>query len=83
MKEFPRDPLGISRTPLREAFRPGYCRLNRAIHESINAAAQNPVLAEFYRTLNARLHALRFRSSLDRARSAAAMLAVPEPGTAN
>jgi DNA-binding GntR family transcriptional regulator len=52
---------------------PGYYRLNRDIHERINAAARNPVLTEFYRTLNARLHALRFRSNLDRVRWTAAL----------
>lgn len=52
---------------------PGYYRLNREIHERINAAARNPVLTGFYRTLNARLHALRFRSNLDRTRWNAAL----------
>ena len=52
---------------------PGYYRLNRAIHESINAAARNPVLTQVYRTVNARLHALRFRSNFDRAKWDAAM----------
>ena len=45
---------------------PGYYRLNRAIHERINEAARNPVLTQVYRTVNARLHALRFRSNFDR-----------------
>jgi DNA-binding GntR family transcriptional regulator len=44
----------------------GYYRLNRAIHERINEAARNPVLTQVYRTVNARLHALRFRSNFDR-----------------
>jgi DNA-binding GntR family transcriptional regulator len=52
---------------------PGYYRLNRAIHERINAAARNPVLTEVYRTVNARLHALRFRSNFDRAKWDAAL----------
>jgi DNA-binding GntR family transcriptional regulator len=43
---------------------PAYYRINRAIHDRINAIAANPVLAQTYRTLNARLHALRFRSNL-------------------
>jgi DNA-binding GntR family transcriptional regulator len=47
---------------------PGYYRLNRAIHERINAAARNPVLTRVYRHVNARLHALRFRSNFDRAK---------------
>jgi DNA-binding GntR family transcriptional regulator len=42
-----------------------YYRLNAQIHECINAAARNPVLASTYRTVNARLQALRFRSNFD------------------
>jgi DNA-binding GntR family transcriptional regulator len=53
---------------------PGYYRLNRAIHERINAAARNPVLTQAYRTVNARLHALRFRSNFDRAKWDAALV---------
>jgi DNA-binding GntR family transcriptional regulator len=53
---------------------PGYYRLNRAIHERINAAARNPVLTQAYRTVNARLHALRFRSNFDRAKWDAALI---------
>jgi DNA-binding GntR family transcriptional regulator len=45
---------------------PAYYRINRAIHDRINAIAANPVLGQTYRTLNARLHALRFRSNLNR-----------------
>jgi DNA-binding GntR family transcriptional regulator len=52
---------------------PGYYRLNRAIHERINAAARNPVLTQVYRTVNTRLHALRFRSNFDRKRWDAAL----------
>jgi len=40
-------------------------RLNAQIHACINAAARNPVLSHTYRTINARLQALRFRSNLD------------------
>ncbi len=47
---------------------PGYYRVNRAIHDRFNAIAGNPVLAQTYRTLNARLHALRFRSNLNGAK---------------
>lgn len=47
---------------------PGYYRVNRAIHDRLNAIAANPVLAQAYRTLNARLHALRFRSNLNGAK---------------
>ncbi len=42
-----------------------YYRLNSNIHEKINLAARNPVLAQTYRTVNARLQALRFRSNFD------------------
>ncbi|WP_418315718.1 GntR family transcriptional regulator [Piscinibacter sakaiensis] len=42
-----------------------YYRLNATIHERINAAARNPVLTRTYRTVNARLQALRFRSNFD------------------
>ncbi len=44
---------------------PTYYSLNAAIHNQINAAARNPVLADVYRTVNARLQALRFRSNFD------------------
>jgi hypothetical protein len=44
---------------------PGYYRLNARIHNLINAAARNPVLTQTYRTINARLQALRFRSNFD------------------
>ncbi|MEZ5660855.1 MAG: GntR family transcriptional regulator [Burkholderiaceae bacterium] len=42
-----------------------YYRRNAQIHDAINAAARNPVLRELYRTVNARLQALRFRSNFD------------------
>jgi DNA-binding GntR family transcriptional regulator len=45
---------------------PAYYRLNAQIHRAINRAAANPVLAESFDRLNARLQALRFRSNLDR-----------------
>lgn len=44
---------------------PAYYRVNREIHDRLNAIAANPVLTNTYRTLNARLHALRFRSNLN------------------
>lgn len=44
---------------------PNYYRLNAAIHNAINAAAKNPVLASTYAQVNARLQALRFRSNQD------------------
>ena len=42
-----------------------YYRLNALIHRAINAAAKNPVLSSTYDRVNARLHALRFRSNQD------------------
>jgi DNA-binding GntR family transcriptional regulator len=45
---------------------PAYYKRNQAIHALIGTAARNPVLAETYRTVNARLQALRFRSNLNR-----------------
>jgi DNA-binding GntR family transcriptional regulator len=47
---------------------PAYYRVNRAIHDRINAIAGNPILTHTFRTLNARLHALRFRSNLVQAK---------------
>ena len=43
---------------------PAYYRLNREIHDRINAIAGNPILTHTFRTLNTRLHAMRFRSNL-------------------
>ena len=42
-----------------------YYALNARIHQRINDAARNPVLTQVYRTVNARLQALRFRSNFD------------------
>ena len=47
---------------------PTYYRVNRAIHDRINAVAGNPILTHSFKTLNARLHALRFRSNLVQAK---------------
>ncbi|SJZ36016.1 DNA-binding transcriptional regulator, GntR family [Enhydrobacter aerosaccus] len=47
---------------------PTYYRVNRAIHERINGIAGNPILTQTFKTLNTRLHALRFRSNLVRAK---------------
>ncbi len=47
---------------------PNYYRVNRAIHDRVNAIAGNPILTHTFRTLNARLHALRFRSNLVQAK---------------
>ena len=46
----------------------GYYRLNAQIHAAINAAAKNPVLAETYRRINARVQSLRFRTNQDGAK---------------
>ena len=42
-----------------------YYMLNARIHSAISAAAKNPVLAQVYQQVNARLQALRFRSNQD------------------
>jgi DNA-binding GntR family transcriptional regulator len=47
---------------------PTYYRINAQIHTLINAAARNPVLTQTWRTVNARLQALRFRSNFDEAK---------------
>jgi DNA-binding GntR family transcriptional regulator len=52
---------------------PAYYRMNAQIHDLINAAARNPVLTQTYRTINARLQALRFRSNFDEAKWARAV----------
>jgi len=52
---------------------PGYYRRNAEIHDRINLAARNPVLTRTYRTVNARLQALRFRSNFDEGKWARAM----------
>lgn len=40
-----------------------YYRLNAAIHDAINRAAQNPVLTGAYRRINARVQSVRFRTN--------------------
>ncbi len=52
---------------------PGYYRLNAAIHAAINHAAGNPLLAATYRSVNARVQSLRFRSNQDGAKWALAL----------
>ena len=52
---------------------PGYYRLNARIHDLISAAARNPVLRATWKQLNARMHALRFRSNQDEAKWAQAL----------
>jgi DNA-binding GntR family transcriptional regulator len=44
---------------------PAYYRLNRAIHERINEAADNRLLGQVYATLNLRIQNLRFRLNFD------------------
>lgn len=41
----------------------GYYRINARIHAAINEAAKNPVLASTYRSTNARVQSLRFRTN--------------------
>ena len=40
-----------------------YYRLNAAIHNAINQAARNPVLTRTYKSINARVQSLRFRTN--------------------
>jgi len=51
----------------------GYYRLNARIHSAINEAAGNPVLAQSYRAINARVQSLRFRTNQDEAKWARAL----------
>jgi DNA-binding GntR family transcriptional regulator len=44
---------------------PAYYRINREIHDRINAAARNRALAQTYAQQNLRLQNLRFRSNFD------------------
>lgn len=46
----------------------GYYRLNARIHTAINEAAGNPVLSATYRSINARVQSLRFRTNQDDAK---------------
>ncbi|PIF78878.1 GntR family transcriptional regulator [Variovorax sp. 54] len=43
----------------------GYYSLNARIHTAINDAAANPVLSNTYRSINARVQSLRFRTNQD------------------
>lgn len=43
----------------------GYYRLNARIHAGINEAAKNPLLTSTYRSVNARVQSLRFRTNQD------------------
>jgi DNA-binding GntR family transcriptional regulator len=46
----------------------GYYRLNARIHAAINEAAKNPVLSGTYRSVNARVQSLRFRTNQNEAK---------------
>lgn len=46
----------------------GYYRLNARIHAGINEAAKNPLLTGTYRSVNARVQSLRFRTNQDEAK---------------
>lgn len=46
----------------------GYYRLNALIHTGINSAAKNPVLEATYRSINARVQSLRFRTNQNEAK---------------
>lgn len=47
---------------------PAYYRVNRRIHDRFSQIAANSVLGQTYRSLNTRLHALRFRSNLNQSK---------------
>ena len=46
----------------------GYYRFNAQIHSAINTAAANPVLVGTYRSINARVQSLRFRTNQNEAK---------------
>ena len=50
-----------------------YYRLNAQIHAAINRAARNPVLTSTYRSINARVQSLRFRTNQNEAKWKRAM----------
>ncbi|MGV8804582.1 MAG: GntR family transcriptional regulator [Polaromonas sp.] len=52
---------------------PDYYRANARVHDLLNLASRNPVLRETWKQLNARMHALRFRSNQDEAKWAQAL----------
>jgi DNA-binding GntR family transcriptional regulator len=51
----------------------GYYRINARIHAAINEAAKNPVLGATYRSINARVQSLRFRTNQNEVKWAAAV----------
>ena len=52
---------------------PNYYRLNAHVHDLLSQAARNPVLRQTWQQLNARLHALRFRSNQNETKWALAL----------
>src|SRR5690606_9492855 len=52
---------------------PGYYRINAHVHDLFSQAARNPVLRKTWQQLNARLHALRFRSNQNETKWALAL----------
>lgn len=52
---------------------PNYYRINARIHDAISQAARNPVLRATWQQINARLHAVRFRSNQDEKKWARAL----------
>jgi len=55
--------MGLGRAPRRDLS--GYYRHNATIHRLINEAAANPLLTTTYRSINARVQSLRFRTNQD------------------
>ncbi len=47
---------------------PGYYRLNAQIHAGINEAARNPVFSNTYRSVNARVQSMRYRTNQNEAK---------------
>ncbi len=52
---------------------PQYYQANARVHDVLSAASRNPVLRATWKQLNARMHALRFRSNQDRVKWAQAL----------
>lgn len=52
---------------------PHYYQANARVHELLSAASRNPVLSATWKQLNARMHALRFRSNQDKVKWAQAL----------
>ncbi|MEJ8825335.1 GntR family transcriptional regulator [Variovorax humicola] len=52
---------------------PHYYQANARVHDVLSTASRNPVLRETWKQLNARMHALRFRSNQDETKWAQAL----------